>query len=145
VHFAIHGHTAAELIVQRADSAKPNMGLTAWEGARIRKSDVGIAKNYLAEEELRALNNLVEQYLIFAEGQAERRIAMTMQDWVNKLDGFLTLNDRDILNGAGKISAELAKLHAETEFSKFRVLDDAQFESDFDRMVKRLPQPTKKK
>jgi len=145
VHFAIHGHTAAELIVQRADSAKPNMGLTAWEGARIRKSDVSIAKNYLAEEELRALNNLVEQYLIFAEGQAARRVPMTMQDWITKLEGFLTLNDRNILQDAGKISAQLAKSHAENEFHKFHVLEDASYESDFDRMVKHLPPPAKKK
>jgi hypothetical protein len=140
VHYAIHGQTAAELIATRADSSQPNMGLTTWEGARIRKADVGIAKNYLNEEELRALNNLAEQYLIFAEGQAARRIAMTMQDWITKLEGFLTLNDREILQGAGKVSAELAKTHAEQEFDKFRALDDQRFESDFDRMVKQLPE-----
>ncbi|OYY92673.1 MAG: hypothetical protein B7Y41_14810 [Hydrogenophilales bacterium 28-61-23] len=139
VHFAIHGQTAAELIASRADSSQPNMGLTTWDGARIRKADVSIAKNYLNEEELRALNNLAEQYLIFAEGQATRRIAMTMQDWITKLEGFLTLNDREILQGAGKVSADLAKAHAELEFDKFRVLDDQRFESDFDQMVKRLP------
>lgn len=142
VHYAIHGQTAAELIATRADSSQPNMGLTTWEGARIRKADVSIAKNYLNEEELRALNNLAEQYLIFAEGQAMRRIAMTMQDWISKLEGFLTLNDREILQGAGKVSAELAKAHAEQEFGKFRVLDDQHFESDFDQMVKRLPSKT---
>ncbi len=145
VHFAIHGHTAAELIKQRADSSQPNMGLTNWSGARIRKSDVSVAKNYLTEEELRALNNLAEQYLVFAEGQAARRIAMTMKDWITKLEGFLTLNDREILRGAGQVSADLAKNHAEKEFSKFRVIDDARIESDFDRMVKSLPQPRKKK
>ena len=139
VHYAIHGQTAAELIATRADSRQPNMGLTTWEGARIRKADVSIAKNYLNEEELRALNNLAEQYLIFAEGQAARRIAMTMQDWITKLEGFLTLNDREILQGAGKVSADLAKAHAEQEFDKFRVLDDHRFESDFDQMVKQLP------
>ena len=139
VHFAIHGQTAAELITTRADSNQPNMGLTTWEGARIRKADASIAKNYLNEEELRALNNLAEQYLIFAEGQAMRRIAMTMQDWISKLEGFLTLNDREILQGAGKVSADLAKSHAEQEFDKFRVLDDQNFESDFDQMVKQLP------
>ena len=139
VHYAIHGFTAAELISARADSRQPNMGLTNWEGTRIRKSDIGIAKNYLTEDELGALNNLAEQYLIFAEGQAVRRIAMTMLDWVSKLEGFLTLNDREILKGAGKVSAELAKTHAEGEFAKFRVLDDERFESDFDRMVKALP------
>ena len=142
VHFAIHGQTAAELIAARADSSQPNMGLTTWEGARIRKADVSIAKNYLNEEELRALNNLAEQYLIFAEGQATRRIAMTMQDWISKLEGFLTLNDREILQGAGKVSAELARSHAEQEFDKFRVLDNQRFESDFDRMVKQLPTQT---
>lgn len=141
VHYAIHGYTAAELIVQRADSAKSNMGLTTWEGGRIRKTDVGVAKNYLSEDELRALNNLAEQYLIFAEGQAARRIPMKMQDWVDKLEGFLRLNDRDLLQGAGNISAELARQHAETEFAKFRRLDDARIESDFDRMVKALPAP----
>ena len=109
VHYAVHGQTAAEVILSRADSKMPNMGLTNWEGARIRKSDVAIAKNYLNVEELRTLNNLVEQYLIFAEGQAERRIAMTMKDWITKLEGFLTLNDRDILLNAGKVSAELAR------------------------------------
>ena len=140
VHFAIHGQTAAELIATRADSSQPNMGLTTWEGARIRKADVSVAKNYLNVEELRALNNLAEQYLIFAEGQAARRIAMTMQDWISKLEGFLTLNDREILQGAGKVSAELAKYHAEQEFGKFRVLDDQRFESDFDSMVKHLPE-----
>lgn len=141
VHYAIHGHTAAELIRQRADSSQPNMGLTNWSGARIRKSDVSIAKNYLTEEELRALNNLAEQYLVFAEGQATRRIPMTMKDWITKLEGFLTLNDREILHGAGQVSAELAKNHAETEFSRFRIIDDARFESDFDRMLKSLPAP----
>ena len=139
VHYAIHGQTAAELVATRADSSQPNMGLTTWEGARIRKTDVGIAKNYLDEEDLRALNNLAEQYLIFAEGQATRRIAMTMQDWISKLEGFLTLNDREILQGAGKMSAQLAKARSEQEFDKFQKLDDQRFESDFDRMVKQLP------
>lgn len=139
VHYAIHGQTAAELIQSRADSSQPNMGLITWEGARIRKADIGIAKNYLSEDELRALNNLAEQYLIFAEGQAARRIAMTMQDWVTKLEGFLTLNDREILRDAGKVSAQIAKAHAELEFVKFRVIDDRNYESDFDRLVKLLP------
>lgn len=139
VHYAVHGQTAAELIAARADSSQPNMGLTTWPGARIRKADVSVAKNYLSEEELRALNNLAEQYLVFAEGQAMRRVPMTMQDWVTKLEGFLTLNDREILQGAGTVSAQLAKTQAEQEFDKFRIVDDQQFESDFDRMVKRLP------
>ncbi|MBI4331017.1 MAG: virulence RhuM family protein [Chloroflexi bacterium] len=145
VHYAIHGQTAAEVILTRADSRKPNMGLTTWEGARIRKSDVAIAKNYLNEEELRALNNLVEQYLIFAESQAERRIAMTMNDWITKLEGFMTLNDRDVLQNAGKVSAELAKEHAEREFAEFRRAEDRSLESDFDRAVKQLPSPMKDK
>jgi hypothetical protein len=133
------------VIISRADSGMPNMGLTNWEGARIRKSDVAIAKNYLNEEELRALNNLVEQYLIFAESQAERRIAMTMSDWITKLEGFLTLNDREILQHAGTVSAELAKTHAEREFVEFRKVEDRNLESDFDRAVKQLPPPTKDK
>jgi hypothetical protein len=116
------------------------MGLTNWEGARIRKADVGVAKNYLNEEELLALNNLAEQYLVFAEGQATRRIAMTMQNWISKLEGFLTLNDREILQDAGKVSAQLAKNHAEQEFDKFHAIEDQRFESDFDRLLKQLPQ-----
>ena len=139
VHFAVHGQTAAELIVARADSSQPNMGLTTWQGVRIRKADVSIAKNYLNDEELSALNNLAEQYLVFAEGQTLRRIAMTMKDWIAKLEGFLSLNDREILQGAGKVSAQLAKNQAEKVFDQFRVLDDQRFESDFDRMVKALP------
>jgi hypothetical protein len=145
VHYAIHGQTAAEIVLSRADSTKPNMGLTNWEGARIRKSDVAIAKNYLNEEDLRALNNLVEQYLIFAEGQAEHRIAMTMSDWITKLEGFLTLNDREILQNAGKVSAELARTHAEREFVEFRKTEDRNLESDFDRAVKQLPPRTEDK
>jgi hypothetical protein len=141
VHYAIHGQTAAEVIVSRADSRMPNMGLTNWEGARIRKSDVSIAKNYLNEEELRALNNLVEQYLVFAESQAERRIAMAMSAWITKLEGFLTLNDREILQNAGKVSAELARTHAEREFVEFHAIEDRELESDFDRAVKQLPKP----
>lgn len=139
VHYAIHGQTAAEVIVSRADHRRANMGLTNWEGARIRKTEAAIAKNYLTESELRALNNLVEQYLIFAESQAERRIPMSMRDWIEKLDGFLTLNDRDILRHAGKVSAALAKEHAEREFNEFRKAEDRSLESDFDRAMKRLP------
>lgn len=145
VHYAIHGHTAAELVKLRADSAKPHMGMTNWSGVRIRKSDVAVAKNYLSEDELLALNNLTEQYLVFAEGQAARRVAMTMQAWIDKLEGFLTLNDREILQSAGQVSAELAKQHAEGEFAKYRVLEDARFESDFDRMVRSLPAPKDQK
>lgn len=113
MHWAITGKTAAEIIVQRVDSDKPNMGLTNWRGTKPRKQDVGIAKNYLKENELEALNNLVEQYLIFATGQAMRRIPMYMKDWIEKLHGFLKLNDRNILENAGKISHQVAIEKAE--------------------------------
>ena len=119
MHWAITGNTAAEIIHQRADSAQPNMGLTSWRGSKLRKQDVAIAKNYLNEGELGALNNLVEQYLVFAEGQAMRRVVMHMPDWVNKLDGFLRLNDRNILDHAGKTSHEMAIQHANDEYEKF--------------------------
>jgi hypothetical protein len=141
VHYAIHGQTAAEVILSRANSSQPHMGLTSWEGARVRKSDVAIAKNYLNAEELKALNNLVEQYLIFAESQAERRVPMTMRDWITKLEGFLTLNDREILQDAGKVSAKLAKAHAEEQYEEFHRQEDRMLESDFDRMAKQLPPP----
>jgi hypothetical protein len=141
MHYAIHGHTAAELVTLRANVSQPNMGLTNWEGARVRKSDVAIAKNYLNTDELAALNNLAEQYLLFAEGQALRRVAMTMTDWITKLEGFLSIQDRSILQSAGKVSAELAKQHAEIEFEKFKTQDDARFESDFDKLVLKLVKP----
>ena len=115
VHWAITGQTAAEIIHHRVNSDKANMGLSHWRGAKVRKQDVVNAKNYLNEDELQALNNLIEQYLVFAEGQAMRRIAMSMSDWVTKLDGFLTLNDRDILNHAGRVSHQMAKQIAEQE------------------------------
>ncbi len=141
MHWAISGKTAAEIIQERADAVKPNMGLTTWRGARVRKQDVCIAKNYLSEKELLALNNLVEQYLIFAEGQAMRRIPMHMKGWIRKLDGFMTLNERNILTHAGKVSHELALQHAETEYDKYRFksikVHDVE-ESDFDRAVKQL-------
>jgi len=119
VHWAITGHTAAEIIHDRADSSQANMGLTSWRGEKPRKQDVVNAKNYLNEDELRALSNLTEQYLVFAEGQAMRRIPMTMNDWATKLDGFLSLNDRDILNHAGKVSHQMAKQLAEQEYTSF--------------------------
>lgn len=119
MHWAITGQTAAEIIYQRVNSKKRNMGLTNWRGEKIRKEDVSIAKNYLDERELLTLNNLVEQYLIFAEGQAMRRIPMYMQDWIKKLDGFLQLNERNILTHAGKVSHQLAIEKAETEYSKY--------------------------
>jgi len=121
MHWAISGQTAAEIIYDRADSKKKNMGLTSWRGTRIRKNDVSIAKNYLSEKEIQGLNDLVEQYLIFAQTQARARKPMTMQDWVKKLHGFLTLNDREILKDVGKISAKLAKEHAEKEYEIFRI------------------------
>lgn len=119
IHWAITGKTAAEIVYDRADSGKLNMGLTNFRGSKVRKQDVVTAKNYLNEDELRALNNLVEQYLVFAEGQAMRRIPMHMNDWVKKLDGFLQLNDRDILDHAGKVSHQMAKQLAEQEYDKF--------------------------
>ena len=142
MHWAITGQTAAEIIRARADSAKPNMGLTSWRGAKPRKEDVGIAKNYLSEPELAALNNLVEQYLVFAEGQAMRRIPMHMRDWIAKLDGFLHLNERGILTHAGKISHELALAHAQQEYDDFhlrRIADTADLPDDFEKSVKALP------
>ncbi|MCL2101608.1 MAG: virulence RhuM family protein [Fibromonadales bacterium] len=121
MHWAISGQTAAEIIYGRADSEQKNMGLTSWRGSRIRKGDVGIAKNYLSKEEMQGLNDLVEQYLIFAQTQARARIPMTMKNWIDKLHGFLTLNDREILKSVGKISTKLAKEHAEKEYEIFRI------------------------
>ncbi|MBI2967728.1 MAG: virulence RhuM family protein [Bacteroidetes bacterium] len=145
MHWAITGKTAAEIIAQRADSSKSNMGLTNWRGTKPRKQDVGIAKNYLKENELEALNNLVEQYLIFATGQARRRIPMYMKDWIEKLHGFLKLNDRNILNHAGKISHQLAIDKAEKEYDKYHLKMSHEIESDFDKAVKKLNPPKKKK
>lgn len=144
MHWAITGQTAAEIIHTRADKNQPNMGLTNWRGAKVRKADVSIAKNYLNTDELAALNNLVEQYLVFAEGQAMRRVPMTMNDWIAKLHGFLTINDRDILNHAGKISHEVAKDFAELEyvnFNKAQIAKADKLESDFDQAMKLLPKP----
>lgn len=141
MHWAITGQTAAEIVHARADAEKPNMGLTSWRGAKVRKQDVGIAKNYLTEDELRALNNLAEQYLIFAEGQAMRRIPMYMSDWIKKLDAFLNINDRDILTHAGKISHDMALLRAEREYEQFhlrRLEEQSHVDSDFDRLAKQL-------
>ena len=138
LHYAIHGRTAAELIVERARSDQPHMGLTTWQAAphgKILKTDVGIAKNYLTEDELQALGRIVNAYLDLAEDRAKRQMPMTMEDWAKQLDRFLELTDRGILQNAGRISAETAKLHALTEFETFRVTQDRQFESDFDRVV----------
>ena len=138
LHYAIHGQTAAEVIVDRADHQKENMGLTSWEGAphgKIHKYDVSIAKNYLSEFELAQMQRIVSAYLDMAEIQAMRHIPMTMEDWEKRLAGFLRLWDREILQDAGKVSAELAKTHAESEFEKYRIVQDRLFESDFDRLV----------
>jgi hypothetical protein len=151
VHWAITGKTAAEIIHDRVDAAKPNLGLTSWRGATIRKQDVAIAKNYLNEPELAALNNLVEQYLIFAQGQAMRRIPMHMADWISKLDAFLKLNDRDILTHTGRISHEMAQTKAELEYDSFKVLgatDARPVDDDFEaaaKQVQSLPRPKKRK
>lgn len=142
MHWAITGKTAAEIIAQRADSSKPNMGLTNWRGTKPRKQDAGIAKNYLTEPELSALNNLVEQYLVFAEGQAMRRIPMYMKDWIEKLHGFLKLNDRNILDNAGKISHQMAIEKAEKEYEKYNLKVTNSLESDFDKAVKKIGKPT---
>ena len=138
MHWAITGQTAAEIISERANSKEPNMGLTNWKRNKPRKQDVVIAKNYLSEDELLALNNLAEQYLIFAEGQAIRKKTMHMKDWIEKLDGFLTLNDRQILTNAGKISHQLAVDMAEIEYEKFNKNHINSIESDFDKEIKKI-------
>lgn len=138
LHYAIHGHTAAELIMDRADHKKEHMGLTTWKNApsgKIVKSDVSIAKNYLAKNELEELNRFVTMYLDYAERQARRHIPMTMEDWAAKLDVFLQFNEEEILHDKGRVSAEIAKSFAESEFEKYRVIQDKLFESDFDRLV----------
>jgi hypothetical protein len=148
LHWAITGQTAAEIIHARADAAKPQMGLTNWRGAKVRKEDVTIAKNYLSEPELAALNNLVEQYLLFAEGQAMRRIPMHMHDWIAKLHAFLTVNERAILEHAGKISHEMARELAEAEYEKFhrkQIHKADQVGGDFDKAIKQLSPPPKRK
>lgn len=135
MHYAVHRHTAAELIVERADAEKEHMGLTTWENApsgKILKADVTIAKNYLTEKEMSYMERIVSLYLDYAELQAERHIPMSMEDWAKRLDGFLEFNGNEILTGPGKISAEQAKLHAETEFEKYRIVQDKLFKSDYD-------------
>lgn len=144
LHFAIHGHTAAELIVHRADATQPRMGLTSWEKApdgKILKTDVSVAKNYLSHEELESLGRIVNAYLDLAEERALRKIPMTMEDWAKRLDAFLEFTDRDVLQHVGKVSAEMAKTHAESEFEKYRIVQDTLFESDFDRALKQLALP----
>ena len=136
MHYAVHGHTAAELIVDRADAQKEHMGLTTWENApdgKILKPDVSIAKNYLKETELEDMGRIVNSFLDLAEDMAKRHIPMTMEDWAKRIDKFLDLTDRPILSDAGHVTAEQAKEHAETEFEKYRVIQDRLFQSDFDR------------
>ena len=138
MHYAIHGHTAAELIVERADSQKDYMGLTTWQDApdgKIKKSDVTIDKNYLTEYEMSQLNRMVTSYLDFAENMALRKIPLTMQDWEQRLNGFIEMFQYGLLKDAGKVTAEIAKLHAETEFEKYRIIQDRIFMSDFDKYM----------
>ncbi len=138
LHYAVHRHTAAEVIVQRANADNQNMGLVTWESApdgKIIKSDVSIAKNYLNQKEMSYLERIVSLYLDFAELQADRKIPMSMEDWAMRLDGFLEFNGNEILTGVGKISHEQARLHAETQYEKYRIIQDRLFESDFDRFI----------
>ena len=137
MHYAVHGHTAAELIVERADAEREHMGLTTWAKApegKILRSDVSVAKNYLKENELQALGRLVNAYLDIAKDMAERHIPMTMEDWAKRIDKFLDATDREILQDAGRITAEYAKEYAESEFEKYRVIQDRLFSSDFDKL-----------
>lgn len=141
LHYAIHGHTAAELIHKRADSSKPHMGLTSWANApegKILKTDVAVAKNYLTKDELDSLGRIVNAYLELAEDRARRKIPMSMEDWSKRLDAFLEFDEREVLQNSGKISAKLAQTHAESEFEKYRIVQDRLFESDFDKAVKEL-------
>ena len=146
MHYAVHGHTAAELIYERADAEKPHMGLTSWAAApdgKIVKSDVSVAKNYLTEQEMRSLERIVSAYLDLAEDRAERHIPMTMEDWAKRLDLFLMADDREVLQDAGKITAEIAKAKAETEFEKYRIIQDREFLSDFDKYILELEESAK--
>ncbi|OCB78863.1 cell filamentation protein Fic [Flavobacterium crassostreae] len=141
LHWAIHGKTAAEVIVDRANHQNENMGLTTWKDApkgKIQKFDVSVAKNYLSESEMQQLQRLVSAYLDIAEDMAIRQIPLTMEDWESKLNKFIEATDREILQNTGKVTAEIAKAHAETEFEKYRIIQDRLFESDFDKAIKRL-------
>lgn len=147
MHYAIHGHTAAELIVERADATKEHMGLTTWKDApdgKIQRSDVVVAKNYLSEFELGQLNRMVTAYLDFAENMAKRKIPLTMEDWEKRLNSFIEMFEYGLLQDAGKVSNEIAKLHAETEFEKYRVIQDKLFMSDFDKYMSELESRIKK-
>jgi hypothetical protein len=141
LHWAIHGQTAAEVIYHRADASKDQMGLTSWKDAplgKIQKFDVVVAKNYLSESEMAQLSRLVNAYLDVAEDMAQRKMPMTMQDWETRLNRFIAATDREVLQDAGKVSAEIAKAHAESEFEKYRIVQDRLFESDFDRLLKQI-------
>ena len=146
MHYAVHGHTAAELIVERADHTKEYMGLTAWADApdgKIKKSDVVIAKNYLSEFEMKQLNRMVSAYLDFAESMTLRHIPLTMQDWENRLNTFIEMFEYGLLRDSGRISSEIAKLHAESEFEKYRIIQDKLFMSDFDKYMVELEEQSK--
>ena len=146
MHYAVHGHTASELIVERADHTKEHMGLTTWADApdgKIKKSDVTIAKNYLSQDEMKQLNRMVTAYLDFAENMTLRHIPLTMEDWEKRLNSFIEMFDYGILQDSGKVSAEIAKLHAETKFEKYRVIQDRLFMSDFDKYMLELEESTK--
>lgn len=148
LHWAITGQTAAEIIYSRADSKKENMGLTTWKNApqgKIRKPDVGIAKNYLNEKELNGLNRIVTMYLDYAENQANKGVVMYMKDWIQKLDAFLQFNEEAVLKNVGTVTHEVALALAEKEFEKYRIVQDKLFESDFDKVVKKLEAPQRKK
>jgi hypothetical protein len=148
LHYAIHGHTAAEVIYERADAAKEHMGLTTWEKSphgKIVKTDVSVAKNYLTEAELESLGRIVNAYLDLAEDRAKKHIPMTMEDWAKRLDRFLEADDRSILQDSGKISAQIAKEFAESEFEKYRIIQDRLFESDFDKEIKKIKKSNNKK
>ncbi|MCB9018106.1 MAG: virulence RhuM family protein [Prevotellaceae bacterium] len=148
MHYAVHGHTAAELIVERADAEKEHMGLTTWAdgpNGKIKKSDVSIAKNYLDQTEIGQLERMVTAYLDFAESMMLRHIPLSMSDWENRLNGFIKLFEYGLLNNAGSVSAEIAKLHAETEFEKYRIVQDRIFMSDFDRYMLELKQLSEEK
>ena len=147
MHYAVHGHTVAELIVERGNHTKEHMGLTTWADApdgKIKKSDVTVAKNYLSQNEMKQLNRMVTAYLDFAENMTLRHIPLTMQDWEKRLNSFIEMFDYGILQDAGKVTAEIAKLHAETEFEKYRIIQDRLFMSDFDKYMLELEENTKK-
>jgi hypothetical protein len=146
LHWAIHGQTAAEIIINRVNHQKENMGLTTWQDApngKIQKFDVSVAKNYLSENEMQQLQRLVSAYLDIAEDMAIRQIPMTMEDWENRLNKFIEATDREILQNAGKVTAEIAKAHAESEFEQYRIIQDRLFESDFDKIIKNQLPPKK--